>query len=111
MLQPNHSKLSHQGLRYLHRKPLPTGNNFGGSNLSTLPSTRFTPAEIASIFVLLAGKSSELLIQLLSLILVTVWFWGLLAVVNIALAWEKKIGTITPQKPERVPFWGTLTSS
>jgi hypothetical protein len=111
MLQPHHSKLSHQGLSYLHGKPLPTGNNFGGSNLSALASTRFTPAGIASSFVLLAGKSSELLIQLLSLILVTVWFWGLLAVVNIALGWEKKIGTITPQKPERVPFMGTLTSS
>jgi hypothetical protein len=110
MLQPHHSKLSHRGLSHT-QEMLPTGNSFGGSNLSTLPSTRFTPAKIASNLVSFAGKSSELLIQLLSLILVTVWFWGLLAVVNIALGWEKKIGTITPQKPERVPFLGTLTSS
>jgi hypothetical protein len=109
MLQPHHPKLSHQELSHT-RQMLPTGNNFRGSNLRTLPSTRFTPAEIFSRFVSIAGKSSELLIQLLSLILVTVWFWGLLAVVNIALSWEKKIGTITPQKPERVPFLGTLTS-
>jgi hypothetical protein len=109
MLQPHYSKLSHRELSHPQRRLLPTGSNFGGSNLNALPSARFTLAEIISKLALFVEKSSELLIQLLSLILVTVWFWGLLAVVNIALRWEKKIGTITPQKPVRVPFLGTLT--
>ena len=111
MLQPYHSKLSHQGLSHPHGQMLPTGNNFGGSNLNTLPSTVFTLAEIPRILGAFAEKSSTLLIQVLSLILVTIWFWGLLAAVNIILSLEKKIDTITSQKPEGVPFWGTLTGS
>jgi hypothetical protein len=111
MLQPHHSKLSHQELNHPHRGMLPTGNNFGGSNLSTLASTRFTLAEIPSIFGSVAEKSSTLLIQILSLILVTIWFWGLLAAANIALGLAKKIDTIAAPKPERVPFMGTLTGS
>ena len=111
MLQPHHSKLSHPGLRHSHGQMLPTGNNFGGTNLNTQPSKRFTPAEIIGNFGSITEKSSTLLIQILSLIVVTVWFWGLLAAVNIVLGLEKKLNTITAQKPERVPFMGTLTGS
>ena len=109
MLQPHNSKLSHEGLRYPLRQMLPTGNSFGGANLTTQPSKIFTPADLLSNFVLLSQKSSELLIQLFSLILVTIWFWCLLAAVRIVFGWERNIDTITSQKPERVPYMGTLT--
>jgi hypothetical protein len=110
MLQPYHSKSFPQGLSHPLRETLPTGNNFGGSNLITLPSKIFSPTEIVSNFVSIGRKSSELLIQLLSLILVTIWFWCLLGAVNIALRWGKKIDTITVHKPVRATFMGTLTS-
>ena len=86
---------------------LPTGKSFGGSNLNTQPSKIFTPADLLSKFVVLMQKSPELLIQLFCLILVTVWFWCILAAVRLAFGWERKIDAIT-QKPERVPFTGTL---
>jgi hypothetical protein len=105
MLQPHHSKLSHPGLRHSHRQMLPTGNNFGGSNLINLPSKRFTPAEIISSCGAITEKSSTLLIQLLSLIVVTVWFWGLLAAVNIVLGLEKKINTSQQKNPKEYPSW------
>jgi hypothetical protein len=110
MLQPHHSKLSHQELSHLHRQMLPTGNSFAGSNLlRTLPSKRFTPNEFASRFVSIVQELSELSIQLFSLIVVTIWFWCLLAAVRIAFGWDRKID-LTFRKPERVPFMGTLTS-
>jgi hypothetical protein len=105
MLQPHHSKLSPL------QQVLPTGNNFGGSNLNTLPSKRFIDGEIWSSFVLFIRGLGSLSIQILSLILVTIWFWCVLAAVRIALGWEKKIDPITAQKPERVPFMGTLSGS
>jgi hypothetical protein len=109
MLQPYHSKLSHQGSSYPRRQILPTGNNFGGSDLNTLPSPRFTRSAIVSSFVLLTQKSSELLLQLFSLILVSIWFWCLLAAVGIILRCESKIDTIT-RKTEGVPVKSTPTA-
>jgi hypothetical protein len=109
MLQPHHSKLSLPGLNHLRQQILPTGNSFRASNLlDTLPPKRFTLTEINSNFVLFTQKSSEVLIQLFSLILVTIWFWCLLAAVGIAFGWERKIDGITLRKPERVPLLGTL---
>jgi hypothetical protein len=109
MLQPYHSKSSQQGLSHPHLKTLPTGNSFGGSNLYILPSKRFIPIGLGSRFVLIAQELAELSIQLFSLILVTIWFWCLLAAVSIAFGWERKIDPIRLQKPDRVPFMGTLT--
>jgi hypothetical protein len=109
MLQPHHSKLSAPGLSHPRQEMLPTGNNFGGSNLPVLPSKISTPVDLVSRFVLIAQELSELSIQLFSLILVTIWFWCLLAAVRIAFGWERKIDLTLP-KPERVPFMGTLTS-
>jgi hypothetical protein len=110
MLQPHHSKLSHRELSHPCREILPTGNSFCGSNLlHTLQSKRFAPADLVSNFVLLNQKSSESLIQFFSLILVTIWFWCLLAAVTIAFGWERNIDTIKARKPETVPKKGTFT--
>ncbi len=112
MLQPYQSKLSRPGLSHPRQQMLPTGNSFGGSNLNNLPSKRFTRVEILSRFGLLTQEFVELSIQFLSLILVTIWFWGLLAAVSITLGWEKKIDPITTApEPLRVPFMGTLKGS
>jgi hypothetical protein len=109
MLQPYHSKSPHPGLSHPFSEMLPTGNNFGGSNLNPLPLKISTPTGVISIFVSIVQKCSEFLIQLFSLILVTIWFWCLLAAVGIAFGWDRKIDNLKSRQPERVPFPGTLT--
>jgi hypothetical protein len=83
MPQRNYFKLSRRLFGNFRRQILPTGNNFGASNLDILPLRRSSQAiatPTISNYLIFAPRLSLLAIQILSIILLVIWFWCLLAI-------------------------------